>query len=319
MKMVSWRRALLFIVIAAAFYFVLIVLSDLDKVGEAASQFKWTYIVPAIALVTANYIVRAERWHIFLRSVGLPLPRRRSYWLFICGFAMLFTPGKVGEAVKALLLKVEKDAPIERGVAIVFAERVTDIVGLIVLIGVGSFAIAFGLVSFGVIVVLVAALLVILQSERVGTALASWLERRKRFSKLGGMLRVALADARQLLRGKNLLVGSSMAVLGWSLECLGFYLILRGCSVDVSVLEAIFIYTFSLVIGAISMLPGGMGTTEATMVGLLTTLETSASVASFAVILMRVSALWLGVSVGVVSLAIYSKGNMGAEGEAPAA
>lgn len=298
---------LVVILAAAIFYFILIVLSDIDKVVAAADHFEWVYILPAISLIVANYLVRAERWHYYLNRTGLGLPRKKSYWLFLSGFAMLITPAKAGEAIKALLLKVEKNAPIERGVAIVFAERMTDIIGMIILIAIGSFAITYGLVPFSITVVAVIVILLALNVERFSSGLARWLQRRPGLERVGRFLGGAVADARTLLRGKNLWTGTGFALAGWALESLAFYLVLRGCAIDATELESVFIYSFSLLIGALSMLPGGMGTTEAIMVGLLVAIPVAASSASFAVILMRICALWLAVSVGVVSLAIYSR------------
>jgi len=61
------------------------------------------------------------------------------------------------------------------------------------------------------------------------------------------------------------------------------------------------------IIGAISMLPGGMGTTEATILGLLITLSITASTASFAIILTRICTLWFAVIIGLIFLGMYSR------------
>jgi uncharacterized protein (TIRG00374 family) len=293
--------------VAAAFYFVLVVLSDWEKVVAAATRFEWIYIAPVIGLVLVNYIVRSERWHQYLKKVDIGLPRKKSYWLFLAGLSMSITPMKAGEAVKALLLKIEKGAPVERGVAVVFAERMSDMTGMILLIGIGSFALAYGLVSFAVVIVIIASILLVLSSRKMSDKIVGFLKARKRLAKLGHMLDGALKDARQLLIGRNLVEGTAFGALAWAAECIAFYLIARGCAIDISILEAVFIYAFSSVIGAISMLPGGMGTTEATMVGLLVALDVTASTASFAVILTRVCTLWFAVVIGMVFMMMYAR------------
>jgi uncharacterized protein (TIRG00374 family) len=295
------------VAIAAAFYFVLVVLSDWKNVAEAAEHFQWFYLVPVLGLVVGNYVIRSERWHQYLNEVGLGLPRKKSYWLFLSGLSMSITPIKAGEAVKALLLKIEKGAPIERGVAIVFAERMSDMTGMILLIGVGSLAIAYGLVSFAIVILLVAAILYILSSEKISERIIGFLKGKRRLVRFGDLLDGALKDARQLLTGRNLVEGTIFGAVAWVAECIAFYLIAQGCSIDLSILEAVFIYAFSSVVGAVSMLPGGMGTTEATMVGLLVALDVTASAASFAVILTRVCTLWFAVVVGMVAMAAYAK------------
>ena len=62
------------------------------------------------------------------------------------------------------------------------------------------------------------------------------------------------------------------SVAGWAAEGLALYLLLRFFGADVSALNAIFVFSFSMIVGAASMLPGGLGSTEVTAVVLLTAL-----------------------------------------------
>jgi len=307
LKSPLWGKIVLIIALAVAFYFVMVLLSDVREVQNAFREFQWAYLLPVIALVLLNYFVRAERWHSYLNRINLALPRKKSYWLFLSGLSMSITPWKAGEALKALLLKIEKAAPLERGFALVFAERMSDLTGMILLIAIGSFAIAYGLLSFAIIVLLVAVIILIVSSERLSRRIVSWMKSKKRLQRFGALLQTVLKDARQLLTGRNLLQGTGYAAIAWAAECVAFFLILIGCGVEIGLLECIFIYAFSSVIGAISMLPGGMGTTEATMLGLLIALSVSASVASFAVILTRIFTLWFAVVIGLIFLVIYSR------------
>ena len=306
MKGSIWGKVVLAVAIAAVFYFILVILSDIDEVAKAAAQFEWLYVIPVLLLVLGNYLLRSERWHRYLHKVELGLPRRKSYWLFLAGLSMSITPVKAGETVKALLLKLEKGAPIERGIAVVFSERMTDMTGVIVLIGIGSLAVAYGLLSFALVIVLVGAILLILSSRKTSEKIVGWMSARKALARFGKMLDGALKDARQLLTGKNLVEGTVFGAVAWAAECIAFFLVLEGCSIDITRLEAVFIYAFSSVVGALSMLPGGMGTTEATMVGLLVLLDVSASAASFAVILTRVCTLWFAVAMGIAFMLAYT-------------
>lgn len=303
----SWKSLLIVLPFAAIFYFAFVVLSDFDGVVEAFRAFEWLYLAPVIGLVLVNYIVRAERWHSYLVKLDLAMPRARSYWLFVSGLSMSITPAKAGEALKALLLKIETGAPLERGVAIVFAERMSDLTGILVLIAIGSFALSYGFISFLVIVVAVAAILVLVSSESVSARFVRWMKSVRRVAKVGWILENVLKDAKSLLTGRNLVEGTAFGAAAWACECAGFYLILVGCSIEIGLLEAVFIYAFSSVIGAVSMLPGGMGTTEATMAGLLILLSISAPLASFAVVLTRAATLWFAVALGVVFLTAYAK------------
>jgi uncharacterized protein (TIRG00374 family) len=64
-------------------------------------------------------------------------------------------------------------------------------------------------------------------------------------------------------------------------------------------LQSNFVYCFSTIVGALSMLPGGIGGTEAGMIGLLAFMGISYTSGLPAVILIRLCTLWMAVLVGV--------------------
>lgn len=305
MKEIRWAYVVLAIAAGTAIYLAMIIASDVDRFVSASSDFDWIYVVPVITLVTANYLLRSERWHRYIQEIGLGLNRRQSYWTFLAGLSMSVTPGKVGEALKGVLLKMQNGAPVERGIGVVFVERITDILGVMILIALGAFAYPYGLLSFAVFAVAIVVAITVVTSKSLMGRIVAWLRSHRRFRRIGDALDAPLMDARTLLRGANLARGTAISSVAWACEGLAFYLILTGMSEDVDVLRAVFVYSFSSVIGAISMLPGGMGTTEGTMIGLLLIGGTSSSVASFVVILTRVCTLWYAVAIGVVFLGLF--------------
>jgi len=307
LKVMNIRRILGIMAVAMVFYFVIIVLSDIDEVADAFRLFDWVYLIPVMILIMANYLVRAERWHSFLQGIDLGIPRARSYWLFLAGLSMSITPAKAGEALKALLLRMERGAPFERGIAVVFAERMTDLTGVLFLVGIGFIVFPYGLLPFSIVVAVVVAILLTLSVPRTSERFVSFLKSRRLLKKLGTVVERALTDARNLLAGRNLAMGTSFGFIAWGAECVAFYLILVACSSDIGLMECVFVYSFASVVGAVSMMPGGMGTTEATMIALLLMLSVDASAASFAVILVRVCTLWFAVGLGIIMLMAYSK------------
>jgi uncharacterized protein (TIRG00374 family) len=76
--------------------------------------------------------------------------------------------------------------------------------------------------------------------------------------------------------------------------------------------EAVFIFAFSSIIGALTMLPGGLGTAEGSIVGLTVMLGVDISQATAATLIIRFSTLWFGVIIGLVILQFLSL-----EGEEP--
>jgi uncharacterized protein (TIRG00374 family) len=72
-------------------------------------------------------------------------------------------------------------------------------------------------------------------------------------------------------------------------------------------LDAIFVFSFSSIAGALSMLPGGLGVTEASMTGLMIGLGIDKSNAIAATLLGRFTTLWFGVIIGITVLLVNQK------------
>jgi uncharacterized protein (TIRG00374 family) len=89
-------------------------------------------------------------------------------------------------------------------------------------------------------------------------------------------------------------------VISWFFECLGFWLILQQFGTPATLLKASFMYAFSTIIGAVSMLPGGLGTTEGTLTGLTIWAGAPNHIAVASTFLIRVATLWYAVVVGIV-------------------
>jgi uncharacterized protein (TIRG00374 family) len=70
----------------------------------------------------------------------------------------------------------------------------------------------------------------------------------------------------------------------------------------VSLSSATFIYAFSTIFGALTLLPGGIGTTEGSMTGLLTLQGIPIVDAAAATFVIRVCTLWFAVAVGALVL-----------------
>src|SRR5678816_4445303 len=76
--------------------------ADVGRVGEALRAFQWRYLLAACLLAAGNYAIRFGRWQYYLRVLGIRIETRDSLLVFLAGFALTVTPGKLGEAVKAV-------------------------------------------------------------------------------------------------------------------------------------------------------------------------------------------------------------------------
>src|SRR5262245_16288056 len=97
-------------------------------------------MLPAILGFTAlNYLLRWLKWDYYLRrmSMGQGVSYTDSGLLFTSGMVMAVTPGKVGEVLKSYLLKRLNGTAISASAPIVLAERITDGLAMLLLMGFG--------------------------------------------------------------------------------------------------------------------------------------------------------------------------------------
>jgi uncharacterized protein (TIRG00374 family) len=71
---------------------------------------------------------------------------------------------------------------------------------------------------------------------------------------------------------------------------------------DIGVVAALFIYAFSMLVGAISFLPGGIGGAEVTMTALLMLNGMDNAGAVAATLLIRLATLWFAVLLGLLAM-----------------
>jgi uncharacterized protein (TIRG00374 family) len=280
--------------------------ADVQELGDRMAGFHWWAFGAALALALLNYLVRFARWSLYLRGAEIALPRPLSLRIFLAGFALSVTPGKLGELIKSYFLREFEGVPISRSAPLVVAERVTDLAALLILglIGVAAYGVARSMVLAGMAVV--AAGLMVLAWPAVATAVIRVLTQPGPSRRFRRPLLDFYQNLATLVRPWPLCWATSVAVLAWLSECIGFAIILAafpGTQVPIGL--AVLIYAATTVAGALSFLPGGLLVTEATMALLL--VQSSRGIdqptAVAATILTRLATLWFAVVIGLIALA----------------
>jgi uncharacterized membrane protein YbhN (UPF0104 family) len=295
------RRPLAFSVIAAAaVYLLAIALADGSEVWSRVRALPPAGLIVLLALPTFGFAVRFLRWDVYLRTLGHVLPRRRHARIYLAGFALTTTPGKVGENLRAVYLR-SHGVPVAHSLGAFVAERLGDLVAMIFLSG-----LTFGLlerysVAFAATSALTVALVVALRSPRLSPVL----EGRGGSSAIDGLRAAAargISAARDLLSTRLLIAGVAIALVAWAAEGLTFVLVARWVGVEVPLGVGMGVFALGTLLGAVSMLPGGVGPTEAVMGGLLMVAGGTAAEATAATVLVRAVTLWWAVLLGIVAL-----------------
>jgi uncharacterized protein (TIRG00374 family) len=303
-------RVLLGVVAGIAVYVGFSIWANAREVGAALARFQWSAAALAMALAAGNYVVRWLRWEYYLRRLDIRIATRDSVLVFLAGFALTVTPGKLGEAVKALLLRRSHGIPAARTAPIVVAERITDLIALLLLALAGVFTFHVDRRFLGAGAVAVGIALALVGSEALGGRLLSLGERVRPVARFVPKLRESHAAAAVLLRPASLAITTLLSAGSWFLECLAFWTVVRGFpGARLPLQAATFIYAAMTVAGALSFLPGGLGVTEAGMLAMLGSLGggIARGTAAAATFVTRACTLWFAVAIGLLALTIESR------------
>ncbi len=304
-------RVLAIMLCGVVLYAAFVLYTGLDEVRTRFATFRFGAFAAACGLSLVNYLFRFIKWELYLAALDIRgIPKLESLLTFLSGFVLTVSPGKVGEVFKSLVLYRTRGIAIERTAPIVVAERVTDLIGVIGMIALGSLAFDGGGVWALAGVMLVLALLVTVASPTVSRTLLSVLPRLpgplgRVAARIAPRLEVALSQVRVLLTPSRLVIPALLSLVGWSLEGVGLWLVLRGFGESASLALASFTYATATLAGAIVPVPGGLGVTDKLIQEQLVTLGgVPTAVGTLAMVLTRFATLWFAVLVGFLALAL---------------
>ena len=284
----------------------LTVMGDFRQVSQMILQFRWEYFLIAIGFTLLNYTLRFIKWHFYLGQIGakrITVPQ--SLRLFVAGFPLAVTPGKVGEVLKGVWLMRQTNVPVGRGISVVVAERISDGLAVIALSTVGVVAYPQFWPGFIAILAVLIGVVVISQVRPAAYWLMDQGDKITLVRRISHNIREFYEGSFALFRPGVTLVAVLLGIISWFGEGVGFYFIFIGLGLEPSfdlLTKAIFVLAFSTVIGAASALPGGLGAAEASIAGLLTlTLNQSPALVTTATVLIRLATLWFGVGLGLLT------------------
>jgi uncharacterized protein (TIRG00374 family) len=296
------RRLLIPLALGLLALIGLILWADARKLAGRLRDFDPALLIPVLGLSLVNYALRYVRWEIYLKALGVKLARARSLGVFLVGFLLSVTPGKAGELGKAWLVRELGGGPALRVVPAVIAERVTDLLGVILLLSLGALPFPGGRWIALAGVVAVAAAVILLTWKRGADLLFGRLERLPLVGSRMHILAELLGSLRELLSPGLLALALALSVPAWGAEGVGFFLVVRQYAPQAELLAALFNYTVSTCLGSLSMLPGGLLAAEGSLTALLDAQGLDTATAASATLIIRAATLWFAVLLGLLAL-----------------
>ncbi|MEM8616225.1 MAG: lysylphosphatidylglycerol synthase transmembrane domain-containing protein [Pseudomonadota bacterium] len=260
------------------------------------------HLVALCAMAGLHYLIRAARWHMLVRAHGVQSPLSQNMLHYFGGFAMTATPGRLGELVRLRWLQRLTGRRLRHLVPIALADRAIELASLLVLVlgalafsTLGSVAVWL-LVATGSTLVVVFCRPALLEQLLIGLWRALGHRAARGFAKARRVVR----DLAGMMTPAVLLPVLAIGTLGWTLEGIAFWALLGWLEIPLPFATATAIFMVSILAGALSGLPGGLGGTEATGVGLLVLQGIPTEQAVISIVIIRVVTLWFAILIGLL-------------------
>ncbi len=254
-----------------------------------------------------NFILRFLKWHYYLRILKVNISTKDSFMIFFSGLAMSVTPGKWGELLKSYLLKEISGEPISKTAPIIFAERMTDIISVIILALAGALIYKHNSISLIILILSFAILIYLISNHKFGNAIIKYLASFRIMEKYIDTFQNLYDGSKELLKISHLIKMILLSFIMWIIEFFGFYIILSNFINNISFVWASFAYAFAIIVGSFSMFPGGLGFTEGTLTFFLVNKGIAKGDSVAITVLIRMVTLWFSVLVGVITLILYQR------------
>lgn len=247
--------------VLALIAFVLLLKVDLRATFEILRAANPWWIALALLGFVPFLLVKAWRWQIILRDLGVPIPFREAVRLYALGLgAGMLTPGNVGDAVKVAYFR---DRGFSQSVISVVLDRIWDVLILLLLAASGIFM--FSQIAEGQWITLslliggtMAALFVTIHPRTQRWLFQFFMRLRK---KQPGVEYVPAA-----LTPKQVLVQFVLSVLATIVVYARLFCIAAAVGIFLPPLPFVAAMSLSSIAQLVSVIPGGVGPREALLI-----------------------------------------------------
>tara|TARA_B100001540_G_scaffold284739_1_gene277312 strand:- start:4547 stop:5500 length:954 start_codon:yes stop_codon:yes gene_type:complete len=297
------QKILIIIISSIIIYATFLILSDFSKLADKILDFKIEFLPVILPLVSVGWLALYFRWTLLLKNSGYVLPHKKNFQIFLSGFSLSITPGKVGELIKCQLLKENFDTPRKITAPIILVERLYNAVGIIIISIFGVLYLDFSGIVILITTCILITIFLTLRSKQIFLKIINKTSKIKFLSKYSNSFSDSYDVINHSIKPKIFVTCSALSATYWILESIAVYFILQSFGIDLfEISDVILTYTTSIILGVASFIPGGIGVSESTLIGLLTINGLVFSSAVSLTIFIRIFTLWYSVLVGFIAL-----------------
>jgi len=292
-------------VVGIILYLAFLIISDLNVISSKIFEMNIKFLPYILLLAPLSWLVVFFRWHFLLKNSKIIIPKKENFKIYMTGFAMSATPGKVGELIKAQLLHSKYGIARKKTVAIILAEQFYNLVGVLFISLLGLFYLDFSIYVVFFTGGLLLFTTILLSSEKLFKKFIILISKFKFLKKYTPSLFDSYLTLKNSIKSKVFVISSLLSISFWLIESLVAYIIFLSFEIkDFEFLQLATTYTTSIIIGVASFLPMGIGIVEGSLAGFFSYQGIELPLAVTLVIFIRIFTRWYGVIVGFIFMKI---------------
>lgn len=261
------NKKILSVTLGIGIIILLLYFSDMKEVISVLGKIHPIWVILAVLAYNINWVLRGYRWQIILDSMGQKIGLKESISLTILGnFINLVTPAKIGDFVRAFVLKRNKDIDISKGLSSVIIDRILDFFGVGILAYISLIIVSKDLPLPGWIETFINNLvyILIIGSITVFIVIGIIYRFRSRF-------RHVLSDnIKVIYRPIDIIVLGSLSIILWIFEISTTVILFYSLNLDMNIPLIMLAIMIANLTKVLPLTPGGIGVYEGTVAAILT-------------------------------------------------
>jgi uncharacterized protein (TIRG00374 family) len=305
-------RRLLPVIISGALIVILIGYAPWPQVGDAISDMRGQTFLVLLVLSLAYFGLKIVRFWVMTRALDIKESLGIVAVSYLAAQPVSLLPA--GEIYRARMLQRLTGTSFRQALPTFTMQGLFETTAMVALAAVSTFII--GSHRLPVIIAMAALLLVFIAIRRGYLTAATRLLNALPFFSIEHEQRLAFSRGNEaMLHGLTLWMLLGLSLVTEAVGVLIAYVSVIGLGAHISFYQAVILYVVPVFVGFVSLLPGGLGSSEQSAVGILLLDHTTVTVAVAATLLMRVTLVGTGfiyglltqAGLGVYQLAISAK------------
>jgi len=300
-------KTTIMIIILVIIYLVFIFSADITKIQVSLEKMNISYLIIAILLWSSGNLFRFLRWHLFLKEIDDKVPFKANVMYYLAGFAFVLSPGRLGEIVRSPYIKRDYGIPISKTASIVFVERFYDLLGIIIVLSIGLVFTEFDSTILVVPLAIIVIVVLIFKNKKILVNLLGKISKIRFLKNINSSFEESYSTATKLSKPKFFVIGTVFSLIRFFLTSLAVYVLVLGLEIKLSFEEVLVIFSTSLFVAALSLIPGGIGVFEGGWIALLVVNGVPYDLAITSSLLIRIIGMGIFSAIGLFCLKIISK------------